>query len=226
MLDLNKLWDGTASGDDETSVDFFLLDLLRTAGSQGVTDLLRGFPPEDFGTITVSGSGSEVLHTVSREDRPPLSVATCADPDMRWVNVTVESVATSPVLEDPRHQAFYTIWESFIEDGSSEAREYDTGERAVFLIALLESEVMNGGLGQYLTNTEGVHLSETVACLERIGANKTRELLMAAAKLGSQAESYVAAWDDEPEAFSRLDDKFYESGEDLAGLTADEFLEI
>jgi hypothetical protein len=67
---------------------------------------------------------------------------------------------------------------------------------------------MNGGLGQYLTNTEGVHLSETVACLERIGANKTRELLMAAAKLGSQAESYIAAWDDEPEAFSRLDDKF------------------
>ena len=49
---------------------------------------------------------------------------------------------------------------------------------------------------------------------------------MAAAKLGSQAESYVAAWDDESDAFSRLDDEFYESGEDLAGLTADRFLEI
>ena len=99
-------------------------------------------------------------------------------------------------------------------------------ERAVFLIGLLESEVMNGGFGQYLTNTDGVHLSETVTCLERIGASRTLELLLAAAKLGDQAESYVAAWDDESESYSRLDAEFLDSGEDLAGLTADRFLKL
>jgi len=57
-----------------------------------------------------------------------------------------------------------------------------------------------------------------------VGARKTRELLLAAVELGTQAESFAAAWDAKSEDFSRLDFEFLDAGEDLAALTADEFL--
>ena len=81
---LNKVWDGTSSGDEQTSIDFFLLRVLQSEGSQGITRLLQGFAQEAQGTLTVSESGEEVLHTVSRKDRHQLSITTCADPDMTW----------------------------------------------------------------------------------------------------------------------------------------------
>ena len=226
LHDLKRVWEGTASEAEQADLDFFLLELIQRLGSQGVTEMLRAFPSDHFGTMTVSESGAEVLHTVVRDDRRPLTISTFVDSDMAWVNVLVESAPTTSAEDDPRHAAFYSVWEKLIQDGVSSPKESETADRAVFLVGLLESEVMNGGLGQYLTNTDGVYLSETIACLERIGAGKTRELLLAAAELGAQAESYVAAWDDESEAYSRLDDEFCDSGEDLAGLTTDRFLGI
>ena len=223
LHDLNKVWDGTASEDEQASLDFYLLDVVQAKGSRGIIKLLRGFTPESLGIMTVSESGAELLCTVLRDDSPPLLIATCADPDMAWVNVEVERTATPITDDDPRHVAFYTMWEGFLEN---DANKDDVREQAVFLIGLLEAQVMNGGFAQYLTNTDGAYLTETLDCLERIGASKTRELLIAAAKLGAQAESYAAAWGDESEAFSSLDDEFYDPGEDLAGLTADTFLDF
>ena len=225
LRDLNKLWDESASGDEEAALDFFLLNVLRLEGSDGVTKLLQEFPPERLGTMTVSRSGTEVIHTVERDGMRPLSIAVFADPDMAWVNIIVESPPRSQEHDDPRHAAFYTIWERLIGEATDPSSD-NTNDRAVFLMALLESEVSNGGLGQYLTNTNGEYLSETLACLERIGASKTREILSAAVELGAEAESWVAAWDDESERYSDLDTDFYKSREDLAGLTADEFLDI
>ncbi len=223
---LNAIWSGTASFDEQAALDFFLLDLLQKEGSEGVGDLLRSFPDESLGTIVTSSSGADVRFTITRDEGPPLLIDTFVQDDLAFVNVAMEAPASPPVEADPRHTAFYTVWKSFLRTEPPAPDHADEGERAVFLVGLLEAELMNGGFGQYLTNTDGVHLSETVACLERIGANKTRELLLAAAKLGTQAESYVAAWDDESEAYSRLDAEFYDSGEDLAGLTADRFLEL
>ena len=225
LRDLNKLWDGSASEDVEASLDFFLLDALRLEGSQGVTNMLLQFSPERLGTMTVSKSGTEVIHRVVREGMPELSIAAFADLDTAWVNIIVESPPRSHEHDDPRHAAFYAIWERLIGEASDPKKD-DTNDRAVFLMALLESEVNNGGLGQYLTNTNAEYLSETLACLERIGASKTHEVLLAAVELGGNAESWVANWDDESERYSDLDTDFYESGEDLAGLTADEFLDV
>jgi hypothetical protein len=223
LNDLNRFWDETASEDEQASLEFYLLDVVHAEGTPGVTRLLQGFPSARLGTITVSESAGSVLHTVSREGRLPLLIATCDEPDMAWVNVAVESAPRSEEWDNPRHEAFYTIWEKFLGD---DPEKENIPERSVFLIGLLESEVMNGGFGQYLTNTDGVYLSETLECLERIGACKAGELLRAAIKLADRSESYVAAWDDAPEAFSLLDDEFYDSSEDLAGLTADRFLDI
>jgi hypothetical protein len=57
-----------------------------------------------------------------------------------------------------------------------------------------------------------------------MGASKTNALLTAAVELSSGFDSYVAAWYEKSEIYSRLDDEFYDAAVDLAGLTADAFL--
>ena len=80
---------------------------------------------------------------------------------------------------------------------------------------------MNGGHGQYLANTEGVYLEETIDCLGRIGAELTRTLLVEAGKLAEKAGSCRAAWELYAEDLENLDARFLASGEDLAGLTVE-----
>ena len=221
---LNAIWSGTASLDEQAALDFFLLDLLQKEGSEGVGDLLRTFPDESLGTIVTSSSGADVRFTITRDEGPPLLIDTSVQDDLAFVNVAVEAPASPPVEADPKHTAFYTVWESFLGTEPPAPDHADEGERAVFLVGLLEAEVMNGGFGQYLTNTDGAHLEDTLACLGKVGASKTRDLLVAAVELADEADSFVAAWDDHSEDYSRLDDEFYEAGEDLSGLTAERFL--
>ena len=221
---MNAIWSGTASLDEQAALDFFLLDLLQKEGSGGVGDLLRSFPDGSLGTIVRSSSGADTRFTISRDEGPPLLIDTFMEDDLAFVNVVVEAPATPPVEADPKHTAFYTVWESFLETEPPAPDHADEGERAVFLVGLLESEVMNGGFGQYLTNTDGAHLEDTLDCLERVGASKTRDLLVAAVGLATEADSFVAAWDDHSEDYHRLDAEFLEAGEDLAGLTAERFL--
>ena len=132
------------------------------------------------------------------------------------VNVEVKSEATSATEPDWRHARFYTIWESLLGATPSEVASLKGPRRAVYLVALLESEIMNGGIGQYLANTEAEYLTETLAYLERIRAPRTHALLSRAAEVGGRFESYLAAWDEDPGAFSSLDSEFEMSGEDLA----------
>jgi len=221
---LNRIWSAAASFDERAALEFFLLHILQKQGSDGVHDLLRGFPDGGLGAVATSVTGSNVRFTITRDEGPPLLIDTFADSDMAMVNVEVEAPAPSCTEIDPRHTAFYSVWEGFLQSGPPPPGHANEGERAVFLVGLLEAEVMNGGFGQYLTNTEGAHLEDTLSCLERVGASKTRELLVAAVELGTQAESFVAAWDEKSEEYSRLDTEFLATGEDLAALTADEFL--
>ncbi len=152
-------------------------------------------------------------------------VTACVGEHIASVNVTVADGSQFTATPDPRHETFYEHWESLLGIGDDEAAELDPKQKAVFLVGLLEAEVMNGGLGQYLSNTEGVYLSETVQCLAEIGADKTRALLIEAGKLGTGEESYVAAWASRSAEFERLDELFLNSGEDLALLTVERFFE-
>lgn len=221
---LTKFWDGVASFDERASLDFFLLALLQSEGVDGIADLLNGYPEGVLEGVTKADTGPGVFFTVSRPGSPRLTIEASVDDDLAFVDVTVETPVEAPAAADPKHVAFYATWERLIEAGSSVPDPRDRADRAVFLIASMEADVMNGGLGQYLTNTEGVHLTETLECLERIGAPATRDVLSRAAELGARAESYAAAWDDDSDAFSRLDDEFLDTGEDLAALTATAFL--
>ena len=222
--DLTRILEGTASFDERARLEHHLLTLLRADGSDAVAALLHALPAHDFRSADDDLTEYEARFVTTEPGSRHLVVATYLAPEIVWVNVTVEDASIEPAEPDPRHQAFYEMWESLLGMSDSEVASLDPTRKAVFLIALLEAEVMNGGLGQYLTNTDGVHLEETVRYLAEIGAQQTRTILLEAAALGAAAESYMAAWESKPDDFERLDSQFMDSGEDLAILTAETFM--
>ena len=223
LRDLMRVRDSTASDDDETSLSFFLLSIMRDKGAQGVVALIQSLDQTQLGEVETTENGAEVVIKITRPGFEPLVVKAGDDDISPWVDVRIESDAIPIACEDPRHAAFYSIWEKFVSGELSSTEIGSDKENAVYLMATLESQVMNGGFGQYLTNTDGLYLPETFECLERIGATKTHALLKAAVELASGFDSYVAAWDEKSERYSCLDDEFLEAAEDLAGLTADAF---
>jgi len=224
LRDLIKVWHSTVTDEEEMSLVFFLLAIMRDQGSKGVVNLIHSFGQSKLGDIEITETDSGVVIRITREGLEPLVVKAGDDDLSPWVDVRTEPDAESMVVEDSRHAAFYSTWERLLNRGADSAKLRSTEENAVYLIALLESEVMNGGLGQYLTNTEGHYLSETFSCLEQIGATRTHALLTAAVELASRFDTYVHAWDEMSESYSRLDAEFLESSEDLATLTAEAFL--
>jgi hypothetical protein len=224
--DLALVREGAASFEVRARLEQHLLEQLRTLGTKGVAELLLSLPDYNFSPGADATTGSDASYVSGDESGPHLVIAMHASPDLVWVNVTVEELSSSREEQDPRHRAFYALWEDMLGLPDAKVAELDPARKAVFLIGLLEAEVMNGGLGQYLTNTNGVHFDGTIRCLTRIGAEKTRMLLIEAKKLASDADSYVAAWESKSSDFSRLDEQFLESGEDLVGLTADVFLDL
>ena len=224
LSDLMRIWDSTASDDDETSLNFFLLSVIQDKGSKGLVALIQSLDKTQLGEVEITESGAEVVIKITRPGFDPLVVKAGDDDTSPWIDVRIESDAMPIAYEDPRHAAFYSIWERFVYGELGFTESGHSAENAVYLVATLESQVMNGGFGQYLTNTDGLHLRETFACLERIGAIKTHALLTAAVELASGFDTYVAAWDEKSDRYSCLDGEFYEAAEDLAGLTADAFL--
>lgn len=224
LRDLTSIRDSTASDDDETALTFFLLSILQDQGTQGVVALIHSLDQTLLGEIEITENGSQVVITITRPGFDPLLVEAGDDGISPWVDVRVKSAVKPIAFEDPGHAAFYSIWDKFVSGEISFSEKSADKKRVVYLIATLESEVMNGGFGQYLSNTDGLYLPETFDCLQRIGATKTHALLTASVELASGCDSYDAAWDEHSERYSRLDQEFYEAAEDLAGLTADAFL--
>lgn len=221
---LNSIARGTASFETRAQLEQHLLSVLRRRGIDGVSAFLKSLPGYDFTTEGAVSGDEEGRFAALGPDARRLIVTTFRRPHLASVNVEVEdeSASTQP---DPRHRAFYDIWEGMVGLGVSHVRSLDPPRQAVFYVALLEAEVMNGGLGQYLTNTDGAYVDATLRCLAEIGASRTAAILAEAARVGEAAESYAAAWEANPEIFERLDEAFLASDEDLAGLTADKFLD-
>ena len=112
------------------------------------------------------------------------------------VDIGVEDGSKVTPDPDPRHRSFYEVWESTLGLADAEVDGLDSRRKAVFYVGLLEAEVMNGGLGQYLSNTDGAHLDATLRCLAEIGALRRAALLAEAARVGARAESSGAAWEE------------------------------
>lgn len=144
------------------------------------------------------------------------------------VDITCELpnvMETGEVKLDPRHIAFYAQWEKLnhVYD-SSKLDKLSESEKTVYYIGMLEAQVMNGGIGQYLANTEGEYVDATIECLQSIGAEKTCQILNDAVALKQPSQSFDDVWDEYADQLDQLDQTFMESEEDLAALTADKFL--
>jgi hypothetical protein len=220
---LGLLAKGTASFDLRASLGQHLLAVLKEDGAEGVAALLADLPGYEFSKAEAGASPGEHSFRTTHERNPRLVVETFLTPGIASVSVSVDSGSFSREEQDPRHRAFYEVWEDFLTGPERPVDSLDPWSKAVLLIGLLESEVMNGGLGQYLANTDGAFLAGTLQCLEEIGASRTAEILRNAQQIGDAAESYVAAWETESAAFEDLDEDFLSSVEDLAALAADRF---
>jgi hypothetical protein len=223
--DMTQIRKKAASFEVRARLEHFLLTVLKEHGNDAVADLLQSLPGHHFRRQDDGASEQDASYLSSGHDAADILVATFLSPDLASVNVTTADSPSDQSEPDPRHRAFYDVWENLLGISDSAVAQLDPKGKAVFLVGLLEAEVMNGGLGQYLTNTDGVYLEETIQCLASIGAERTRGIVVEAGRLGAEAESYVAAWESKSEEFQRLDEEFLESGEDLAGLTADAFLQ-
>ncbi len=215
---------GTASFQVRADLEHHLLTLLKRSGIEGVSAFLRSLPRFDFEVLGESSEDEARFASSIGFANRRLVVATVSGPHHLSVDVTVEDDAPSEIPADPRHKSFYDTWESLVGVSDDDVAQLDPRRRAVFYVGLLEAEVMNGGFGQYLSNTQGVHVAATLRCLGEIGATKTASLLERAAELGATEDSFADAWAERAETFNQLDDEFLASGEDLAGLAADTFL--
>jgi hypothetical protein len=129
-----------------------------------------------------------------------------------------------PPAADPRHERFYAAYEGMIGMPESQIPDLDATRRAVFLVGLLEAELNNGGFGQYLMNTEGALLEQTLEVLEQIDAPDTyRQLGEVALLLRESGVDPSDAWDDLGAELEELDDEFLLAAEDLAGAVIDVF---
>ena len=81
-------------------------------------------------------------------------------------------------------------------------------DHRILLVGEFEADVNNGGFSQYLGNKGRTRAAKTAAILLEIGAKKTAAML----------DEALRASADEA-ALSKLDDRFYRGGEDLAILS-------
>lgn len=221
--DLSLVGQGTASFEERARIENCLLGLLKDQGYQAVASFLQTLSGHRFRRTDDGEQGQEIRFESERYGNRAIVVRAFHGEHFSSVSVAAEEESTDTPVPDPRHQEFYDIWESLLGIQDSAVARLEHKEKAVFLTGLLEAEVMNGGYGQYLANTEGVYLEETIDCLDRIGAELTRTLLVEAGKLASKAGSCSAAWELYADELEKLDARFLASGEDLAVLTVEMF---
>ncbi len=219
---LRVIRSGGATPDAQAELEFYLLRRLEELGAEDFGHFLTTLPGFAFESESGHPEGTFAQY-VDASEKPELAIsfARPADPDlvdaMTFINVEVAAEAEPEGPQEPDHRAFYQTWEivGLLDEPPSESRHWD---RAVFLVGLLEAELMNGGFGQYLTNTDGLHLEATLKTLNQMGAELTSGLLERAAALASEATSFAEAWDEHSESFGILDSQFLAATEDLAAL--------
>jgi hypothetical protein len=103
------------------------------------------------------------------------------------------------------------------------------GARSLYLVAVLDGEVVNGGFHQYFSNSSGQYAHETLAGLVEVGAASAAKLLQEAIR-AFPSKRVPVDWSERNEQLDQvdsallgdLDDKYYaladDGTEDLASL--------
>jgi hypothetical protein len=210
---------GPVSAEVHEALEMYLLSVLNTEGGAALLRKMQGFPRLDSVYLESSEPPDSRIRC-KLGDRSVL-VYVFEMEDLFSIHVVTEEPQPEQVPKDPHHRWFYERWEAMLGmDFDEEVCGRSEVDRAVYLVALLEAEVMNGGLGQYLTNTEGRYLGETMVTLNSVGATGIARILAEAVGLKGANESFIDLWDTKTAQLEKLDVAFLECGEDLAGLVA------
>lgn len=182
--------------------------------------MITALPDFKF-VVDASQSRADNIVIMSQDNNAPIVIELLHSEMFMSANVIVqsqnESQAANFNIKDGR---FYETWEALIQSGIEAAVSGgDEWQKAVALIGLFESEMMNGGVGQYLSNSDGQYLNETWRWLDQIGAIESARILMAAVALRVPGQSYDALWEERSVELGQLDDAYLAANEGLASLT-------
>jgi hypothetical protein len=214
---------GEEGPDTRADLELYLLDELVANGTDAVVQILLNIPTKGFSGIE-SDVSSPMSTYQSSDEYGPIVVDVHELEDMTSINISRAQDEVSGAQQYPWHEWFYSLWMSIQKlSDKSEIERLSDAERATYYIALLEAEVMNGGLGQYLTNTDGQFIDETIDCLKVVGALKTAEIVEKAKLLREKDETYDEIWETKTKQLERLDEDFLAIAEDLGKLVANKY---
>lgn len=200
-----------------SDLEMYLVDLLLSGGTAAVGAILLNLEGMNFSLVDAPELGPNTIFRSDHEDNA-LIVEVSATDDLAVASVTPED---GKVPQLPAgHQWFYGVWERLIGDNIEDPSALPEPDRTVYLIASFEADVMNGGVGQYLSNTDGRFVAETLAALQSVGANKTTANLRKAARLKREDESWDDLWGRAGKQLGRIDEKLMADDEYLAMMTA------
>ena len=207
------------NGDPErvSDLEMCLIDLLLNEGEDAVGAFLLSLEGMKF-TLIQEPSVQQITIFRSDHESNALLVEVFAAEDLASVSINPEQ---GEVPELPAgHQWFYGIWEKLIREEFKDSLIFSEPNRTVYLIASFEADVMNGGVGQYLSNTNGKFVDDTIEALNKVGATKTASHLHKASRLKIEDESWDEMWERTTKQLRQLDDQIMKDDEYLSMLTA------
>jgi hypothetical protein len=199
---------------EKSEIEHMLLQLLTGEGLRVTERVVNGLGRVGLAVVPGRpGKGWREWTWLSDDRRRELTIRVWNAPALRaaslhWLEVPVVMRNARESARDERHQAFYAAYESIgAKAYGAKPPRLNTRDRTILLVGEFEADVNNGGFSQYLSNKGRVRAGAGLRALKSIGAKHSAGLLEAALKPGVSKA-----------ALSRLDERFYAKGEDLAGL--------
>ena len=214
---------GEEGPETRTDLELYLLDELVANGTDAVVQILHKIPTMGFSFVESDASSSNSRYQ-SSDEYGPITVNIFEFEDLTSINISRAQDDAVGAEQYPWHEWFYNVWMSIQKlSDKSEIERLSDAERTTYYIALLEAQVMNGGLGQYLSNTDGQFIDETIDCLQVVGALRTADIVAKAKLLREKGESYDEIWVTKKKELERLDEDFLAIAEDLGKLVANKY---
>ena len=215
-----RLFDGRMTPTARAELEQHLFDLLISDGAAALIARLRELPGFDF-MPERDEDPTALVRLVSDSAGRIIVVSIFETPELTSISVDVEDGQRVAPELDPAQAWFYQTWEA-LQSMTDPAviRRLDPAARAVYLVGLFETELMNGGIGQYLVNTDAAFVDSTIEHLQLIGAIESAEILSEATQLIDPNNTWDNVRQRHADTLRALDDRFLRAGEDLAGLTA------
>lgn len=214
---------GEEGPDTRADLELYLLDELVANGTDAVVQILQKIPAMSFSSVESDASPANSRYQ-SSDEYGPITVDIFELEDLTSINISWARDYASGAEQYPWHEWFYSVWMSIQKlSDKSEIERLSDAERTTYYIALLEAQVMNGGLGQYLTNTDGQFIDETIDCLRVVGALRTADIVEKAKRLRAKGETYDEIWETKTKQLEKLDEDFLAVAEDLGKLVANKY---